>query len=125
MKKKAKRRAVTLDAAAKKVTLEDVVKVAHALGHDVNVTLVPNAPQRKLLDWPPSQWPGKPGTRHIMAAMDYTPKDVARAFKDNPTAMWVITPYEIISREQFFNPPKPPEISPAQTQTQQSTPKPT
>jgi hypothetical protein len=88
----------------KSPTLEEVVKAAHAAGATVTVSLVPLKPQRPLLNWPTSQWPGWAGTRSIMAAMDYTDKDVAQVFKDNPTSQWIITPYEVIERSKFFAP---------------------
>lgn len=107
VKKKVYKRRVK--ACAKSPTLEDIVKAAHAAGAKVTVSLVPKQPQRPLLNWPTSQWPGWAGNRSIMAAMDYTDKDVERVFKDNPTSLWIITPYEIIERKAFFAPKPAPE----------------
>lgn len=101
-----------IKACAKSPTLEDVVKAAHAAGAKVTLSLVPKAPERPRLDVPTAQWPGWAGNRSIMAALDYTERDVAAVFKDNPSSQWVITPYEIIERSKFFAPkPAPtPEV---------------
>jgi hypothetical protein len=103
--------------AASKLTLEQVVTAAHAAGAKVTLSLVPRTPERPRLDVPTAQWPGWAGNRSIMASMDYTERDVAAVFKDNPSSQWVITPYEIIERAEFFKPkPKPaptPEAEPS------------
>lgn len=72
-------------------------------------TVKPKQPPRPLLQLPSGQWPGAPGTRSIMAAMDYTESDVQRVFLDNPSSQWIITPYEVIERRVFFA-PKPAPI---------------
>lgn len=95
-----------IKACAKSPTLEDVVKAAHAAGAKVTVSLVPRVPERPRLE--PEQWPGWAGNRSIIAAMDYTEKDVKKVFTENPSSLWVITPFEIIERSEFFKPkPKP------------------
>lgn len=113
-KKKAAKRVYQrrVKACAKSPTLEDVVKAAHAAGAKVTVSLVPKQPERPLLNWPTSQWPGWAGNRSIMAAMDYTDRDVERVFKDNPSSQWIITPYEVIERKVFFAPKPAPAPTP-------------
>lgn len=115
----------------RKLTITDVVAAAHALGMEVSVSLKPQSPEvpctvcgipaafpsavthpyvcltcqpPPLLNIPSSQWPGDPTTRHIIAALKCTRRDIERGFKDNPTAKWIITPYAIIGREDFFTP---------------------
>ena len=99
-------------ACAKSPTLEEVVKAAHAAGAKVTVSLVPLKPERPRLELKTGDWPGWAGNRSIMAALDYTDKDVEHVFRDNPTSQWVITPYEVIERSKFFAPkPAPtPEV---------------
>lgn len=94
---------------AKSPTLEDMVKAAHAVGAKFSVSLLPKQPPRPLLQLPSGQWPGTPGTRSIMAALDYTENDVKRVFLDNPSSQWIITPYEVIERRVFFAPKPVPE----------------
>ena len=122
-KKKASKRVVRrrIKACAKSPTLEDVVKAAHAAGAKVTVSLVPLKPQRPRLELKTGEWPGWAGNRSIMAAMDYTDKDVTQVFKDNPTSQWVITPYEIIERSKFFA-PKPAPTPEAQIEQSTSNP---
>jgi len=100
-----------IKACAQSPTLEDVVRAAHAAGATVSVSLVPRQPERPRLDLPSDKWPGDVYSRSTMAALDYTAKDVERVFKENPTSLWIVTPYEIISRKDFFN-PKPVEAIP-------------
>ena len=90
----------------RKLTITDVVAAAHALGMEVSVSLKPQSTCQAspLLNVPSSQWPGDPTTRHIIAALNCTRRDIERGFKDNPTAKWIITPYAIIGREEFFTP---------------------
>lgn len=116
MKKKRtpKRRVRRTKKPASKLTLEQVVKAAHEAGAKVSISLVPNAPERPRLKVPTSEWPGDPTNRSTMADLDYDEKDVAKVFKDNPSSLWVITPYEIIERSEFFK-PKPPPQPPTQT----------
>ncbi len=57
---------------------------------------------RKKLEISPNDWPGNPGTRSVVAAIDYTPKHIAKIFIESPSSKWVITCYEIIERNQFF-----------------------
>lgn len=113
-KKKAAKRVYKrrIKACAKSPTLEDIVTAAHKAGAKVTVSLVPLKPERPRLELKPGDWPGWAGNRSIMAAMDYTAKDVEHVFRDNPTSQWVITPYEIIERSKFFAPkPAPtPEV---------------
>ena len=119
-KAKAKRRVPKQAKRDKPVTLEDVVRVAHALGAEVNVKLVPN-PVRPKLALPFKDWPGDVCTRATMAAMDYTERDVAKVFKTNPTALWVVTPFEIIERTEFF---KPKPVAPTPSVKPEPTPNP-
>ena len=49
-------------------------------------------------------WPGCASNRTVIAALDCAEKDVARAFKENPGSLWVITPYAVIERAKFFAP---------------------
>lgn len=101
-------------------TLEDIVKAAQKQGMSVDIKLLPKgtttelvvtAPQdeRPLLNIPADQWPGDPGCRSVIAAREVTNKRIEREFKDNPSSKWVITPYEIIERQEFFKriAPKP------------------
>lgn len=90
----------------RKLTISDVVEAAHALGMEVSVSLKPQSTCQAspLLNVPSSLWPGDPTTRHIIAALNCTRRDIERGFKDNPTAKWIITPYDIIGREEFFTP---------------------
>lgn len=90
-----------------KLTLEQVVTAAVEAGASVSISLpklLPMPPERPRLKVPTKDWPGSPYNRSTMADMNYTEKDVARVFKDNPSSLWVITPYEIVSREEFFKP---------------------
>lgn len=123
-----------------KLTLAQVVKAATEAGARVSVGLVPigsgvepiqsmvkpgvekavawindlaKQPERPRLDLPLDKLPGSPYNRSLIASMDYTRRDVEKAFKDDPSSLWVITPYEIFERKTFFAPPK-----------EQSTPKP-
>lgn len=116
VKKKVYKRRIKACASAPKekpVTLTDIVRVAHALNMDVQVGLTPNPPPRPLLNLTPSQWPGDPSCRSIIADMQCSEKTIERVFRDNPSSKWVITPYEIVERTQFFAPkPAPtPEAS--------------
>ena len=114
----------------RKLTLEEVVTAAVNAGATVSVGLVPigsgvapiqsmvkpgvdkavewinslEKPERPKLNLTSAQWPGSPGTRDIMAAMEYTDRDVDRVFKDNPSSQWIITPFEIIERTKFYAP---------------------
>jgi len=124
-KAKAKRRGPKI----RKLTLDEVVTAAVAAGATVSVGLVPigsgdapvaRVPERPKLNWPMRQWPGDVYTRAMIAAMDYTDRDVTKVFKDNPTALWIITPYEVIERKEFFKPkPAAPalEVKPEATTT--------
>ncbi len=67
----------------------------------VSVPVLPLAELRPKLP-PDHPIPGDPYTRSTMAAMSYTAHDVARVFKDNPSSQWVITPYEIVERNEFM-----------------------
>src|SRR5512143_4305869 len=94
-----------------KLTLEQVVTAAVEAGASVSISLpklLPMPPERPRLKVPTKDWPGSPYNRSTMADMNYTEKDVARVFKDNPSSLWVITPYEIVSREEFFKPKRAP-----------------
>jgi len=104
--KKAKKKVYKrrIKACAKSPTLEQVVKAAHAAGAKVTVSLVPKEPERPRLQLKSSEWPGWAGNRSIMASMEYTERDVAAVFKDNPSSLWIITPFEIIERKVFFAP---------------------
>lgn len=87
------------------LTLAQVVEAAHAVGATVSVSLVPRTPaepERALLKIPPNEWPGDPTCRSVLADMQITHKKVEREFRDNPSSKWVITPYEIIERQEFF-----------------------
>jgi|PlaIllAssembly_1097288.scaffolds.fasta_scaffold29171_5 signal recognition particle subunit SEC65 len=103
---------------AGKLTLEQVVQAAHEAGAKVTVSLVPQEPERPRLKLSTKEWPGTPYIRSIMADLDYTEKDVAQVFKDNPSSLWVITPYEVFERTKFFA-PKP---APAPEGEQQTNP---
>lgn len=87
---------------------------AHEAGAKVTVSLEPVRPERPRLKLPTNEWPGTPYNRSTMADLDYTDKDVARVFKDNPSSVWVITPYEVIERSEFFK-PKPAPVESAGT----------
>lgn len=86
----------------KPVTLEDVVAAAHAAGATVSVSLEPKVETRALLATPINEWPGDPTCRSIIADRVVTQRIIERAFKDSPTSKWVITPYDIIERDEFF-----------------------
>ena len=86
----------------KALTLSDVVKAAHAAGATVSVSLVPKVEERALLSVPINEWPGNPTCRTIIADRVVTAKIIERTFKDNPTTKWVITPYDIIERGDYF-----------------------
>lgn len=110
---------------ASKLTLEQVVTAAVEAGASVSVSLHPFAqlqpmpPERPRLKVPSKDWPGTPCNRTILASMDVTEKDIARAFKDNPSDRWVITPYEIVDRNEFFK-PKPAPTPEGEQQTNPS-----
>lgn len=92
---------------ASKLTLEQVVTAAVAAGAKVSISLPPLQPvppERPRLKVPSNAWPGTPCNRTILASMEVTEKDIARAFKDTPSDRWVITPYEIVDRNEFFKP---------------------
>ena len=104
-----------------KLTLAQVVTAAVEAGAKVSISLPPlqpMPPERPRLKVPTSEWPGDPTNRSTMADLDYDEKDVAKVFKDNPSSLWVITPYEIIERSKFFK-PKP---APAPEGEQQNNP---
>ena len=111
--------------------LTDMVAAAHALGIQVSFSLKPQlfdvpctvcgvptafpgaathpyvcltCQRPPVLNIPSSQWPGNPTTRHVIAALNCTRRDIERGFKNNPSAKWIITPYAIIGREEFFTP---------------------
>lgn len=116
-------------AAKSKLTLEQVVKAAHEAGAKVSVSLHPFAqvkpvpmepPERPRLNVPSEKWPGTPYNRTILASMNVTEKDIARAFKDNPSDRWVITPFEIVDRFEFFKPKPAPTPEGEQQQTNPS-----
>jgi hypothetical protein len=92
-------------------TLEDIVKAAHKQGMKIDIKLLPKelAPTleylRPLLNLPADKWPGNPGYRSIVAGLDISHNDIGRVFRDNPGSQWIITPYEIIERKEFFKPP--------------------
>lgn len=111
MKKKTSKRVYKrrVKACANSPTLEDIVKAAHAAGAKVTVSLVPKEPERPRLELKPEQWPGWAGNRSIMASMDYTDRDVEKVFKENPSSLWIITPFEVIERKVFFAPKPAPE----------------
>jgi hypothetical protein len=79
-------------ACAKAPTLEQVLQTA---------VVVPLTARPKL-DLKPGGMPGDPTCRSIMASVDYTDKQVERVFKDNPTSLWIVTPFEVIERGKFF-----------------------
>jgi len=106
-------------ACAKSPTLEDIVTAAHKAGAKVTVSLVPLKPERPRLELKPGEWPGWAGNRSIIASMEYSDKDVEKVFKENPSSLWIITPFEIIERKVFFAPKPAPE--PVAQSEQQST----
>lgn len=98
-----------------KLTLEQVVTAAVDAGASVSISLPPlqpMPPERPRLKLSTKEWPGDPTNRSTMADLDYTEKDVARVFKDNPSSRWVITPYEVFERSAFFAPKPKPEPQP-------------
>lgn len=120
--KKVKKKVYKRRIKEKPVTLTDIVRVAHALNMDVQVGLTPNPPPRPLLNVPVSQWPGDPTCRSVIADMKCDAKMVERMFRENPSSKWVITPYEIVERSQFFapKPAPPPEASKPPTTNEQT-----
>ena len=109
-------------------TLEDIVKAAHKQGMKIDIKLLPKelAPAtleylRPLLNLPVNKWPGNPGCRSIVAGLDITRKDIERVFRDNPGSQWIITPYEIIERKEFF---KPQPVAPTPAAKPEPTPNP-
>ena len=73
-------------------------------------------PEKPKHGIPSPQWPGDPTCRSIMA-YDADDAAIAKEFKSEPTSRWVITPYRIVERSQFFS-PKPahtPEGDPTST----------
>lgn len=105
MKRSRKRRVLrrSKKPAKSKLTLAQVVQAAHEAGAKVSISLEP-VPERPRLTTPSKLWPGTPFNRTILASLDITEKDIAKAFKDNPSDRWVITPYEIVDRQEFFKP---------------------
>lgn len=105
-----------------KLTLEQVVVAARAAGASVSISLPPikltpqqeqtltaggqvsvtltQAPARPRLDY--KDWPGDPTCRSLIADIDYDNKLVAKVFKDNPMSRWVVTPFEVFERREFF-----------------------
>lgn len=95
-KKKAVRR-------KRQVTIEQIVEAAFEAGAEVRISLAPkNGELRALLATPPNQWPGDPSCRTVIADRIVTNAIIERTFKDNPSSQWVITPYDIIAREDYF-----------------------
>jgi hypothetical protein len=105
-------------ALSSKLTLEQVVEAAHAAGAHVTFSLVPHEapapapvavpapvpePEKSKHGIPSPQWPGDPTCRSIMA-YDADDAAIAKEFKSEPTSRWVITPYRIVERSQFFSP---------------------
>lgn len=86
----------------------EILVMANAVGA-VTVSASSKVPDRELLKKQPKEWPGDPGCRSVMAALDYMDKDVMRVFAENPSSLWVITPYEIIERSEFMAKMKPKE----------------
>lgn len=119
-KKRSLKRRVSLrskKALSSKLTLEQVVEAAQAAGAHVTFSLVPHEaapvavpapepapePEKPKHGIPSPQWPGTPHCRSIMA-YDADDKAIAKEFKSEPSSRWVITPYRIVERSQFFSP---------------------
>lgn len=104
-----------------KLTMNQLVEAAHALGAEVTVSLVPknldqavgwqSTPagdrlQEKLAAQPSftmndKNWPGDPTCRSILASAA-SDAEVAKEFKHNPSSQWVITADRILERDSFF-----------------------
>ena len=108
-------------------TLEDIVQAAHKEGMKIDIKLLPKelAPTleylRPLLNLPADKWPGNPGCRSIIAGLDITRKDIEKTFRDNPSSQWIITPFEIVERTEFF---KPKPVAPTPSVKPEPTPNP-
>lgn len=66
----------------------------------VHQAIILSASDKPILNMTPSQWPGTPGTRTVLAH-DANGAEIAQAFKANPASRWVITPYTIVDKQTF------------------------
>ena len=99
------------------ITLEKIIKLANDAGARVEVSLTRGPvklPGHSVPDkLPERKMPGTPFNRTLLAT-EASDAEIKKAFKDEPTNLWVITPTRIIPRAVFFADPKKakPDASP-------------
>lgn len=94
------RKKIKADSKPTALTFEQVVASAAAAGVKVTVSLTPlpdKLPERKM--------PGTPFNRTLLAT-EASDAQIKKAFKDEPSSLWVLTPTRTISRAEFFANPK-------------------